>query len=198
VVDAWLVGSTVDLSLTGIIFDGTSLFDGTHLYSPSDSTDSDSIALYGLFDVAFSYNLELSSDIRGFSQEIRAFVERFRAAGTQLRLLRLTAGELSDTVAPWSDTFSIGPNLGFSDSFAGALNTHLYDSASNFDGSIHYTSEGVIDDWLSTIALSTRITDSVGPSADAMSLAILPSQTYNSARLHNSVISYDSGVVRYE
>ena len=62
----------------------------THLYN------SDSKPLYGLFDVGYSVDLESGTDIIQVEANIRAFVERFRAAGTHMRMLVMNSGLLTD------------------------------------------------------------------------------------------------------
>lgn len=78
-------------------FDGTVLLDGSHTLSAS------SAVRYGLFDVVVGYDLENGGSQLEFSNAIKAFVNRFRAAGTQLRTLALSGVNLSDDVPASSD-----------------------------------------------------------------------------------------------
>lgn len=85
------------------LYDGAIDHDGTYFH------DSSALAIYGLFDVEVGFALEgADADIAGLVATITAQVERLRAAGTLLRQVLVSGGELADTApGPLSDPSDI-------------------------------------------------------------------------------------------
>jgi len=72
--------------------DGSVTLNGSHTLSQA------AVVRYGLFDAVVGYDLENGASQSEFSAVIRAFLNRFRAAGTQLRTLQLGGVSLADDV----------------------------------------------------------------------------------------------------
>lgn len=70
------------------------------------SIDNDGVRLhnaaiqpaYGLFDVQYGYDVLSGADPTEYANNLRAFIERFRAAGTHLRALALLGSRVTDSV----------------------------------------------------------------------------------------------------
>ena len=98
--------TVTDVRLWGASFpllNGVIDLDGTYLLNATAQP------LYGLFDVAVTFDLEGGSGVDEFKARLKSFVDRVRAAGTHLRALVLTGSQLADAV-PESDD---GPDVAF-------------------------------------------------------------------------------------
>lgn len=84
-----------------------SAFNGGHNHDGAINYSDAAVVRYGLFDIQSSYSLESGVDVTKFAASLREFVERFRAAGTQLRTLSLGVSVLTDYVLAGVDEASI-------------------------------------------------------------------------------------------
>lgn len=76
--------------------DALPIHDGAIAHDSSSDYDSGAVPIYGLFDVEYGYDLLNGGDISEFQDDVRALINRLRDAGTHLRSLLLTGGEVSD------------------------------------------------------------------------------------------------------
>jgi hypothetical protein len=74
-------------------YNGASTHNSERLYNAVDGL------VYGLFEVEIGYDLESREDPLGFAQNVRAFIEQFRDAGTHLESLNLASSVLEETAA---------------------------------------------------------------------------------------------------
>lgn len=74
-------------------------YDGSFVHDGSYFHDADSQAVYGLFDVLTTFDLLGDGDILAFTAAISEQVERLRAAGTYMRTISVTGGNIPDTAA---------------------------------------------------------------------------------------------------
>jgi len=102
--DAEVVDAVVLASST-YFYDGVITYNGAHTY------DAFTVDIYGLFDVTCAYNLESSLDQSGYAAAVRVFIEKFRAAGTNMRSLLLGGTVFSDSVSDPSDAASMTVHL---------------------------------------------------------------------------------------
>lgn len=73
-------------------YDSTYQHDGSITHSGIGS----GIIQYGLFDVAYGYDLLSGQSLDGYADMIRGLIDRMRFAGTQLRALSLSSSVISD------------------------------------------------------------------------------------------------------
>lgn len=157
-----LPSKVVDVEIVDNVFpayDGAISFNGTYPYSATSLKYR-----RNLFDVEYAFDLEGSEDIAPFQQQVLRLIDSFRAAGTHLRQMLLTAGRVDDvgivpadgalalqltstfveTVGAQSDSTSMSAVLALSDSgLPGAdavteitlLSTHTYNGARGYGGS---------------------------------------------------------------
>lgn len=126
---------------------------------------------YGLFDVVVAYDLLGGGSPNAFASEVRAFVEKFRDAGTQLQSLNLSGAVITD-VYPLAET----------DSHSLAVTASLDDT---FTG----PSEAV-PVWPVVLA---RLTETETPATEVPSATLTTSTTYDSQRYFNSLVRFQSG-----
>lgn len=104
-------------------------YNSVFTHNSSHTYGSPIAPLYGLFDVQYGYNLESGLDMVTFASAVSAFVQRFRAAGTQMRTLSLVSGStMTDSVAAPSDALGVT-----------VLQTYYHDSFYSYGGGISYT-----------------------------------------------------------
>jgi len=72
-------------------------FDGTYRYADTNRR------AYGRFDVVADYDLVSGAELSGYAGSVRALVDRFRAAGTQMRALALGNSAMVDSASRPSD-----------------------------------------------------------------------------------------------
>lgn len=147
-------------------YDGFTTHDGSRIY---DGTAS---LFYGLFTVVIGYDLEGADSPNAFADTVRAFVERFRDAGTQLQSLGL-AGSLMTDAYPGRE----------SESLAVALSTSLADT---------YAVEA---EALNTVAAVLSVMVDAAPSgSDSFSVDVTGETTYSGFRSYSGSVRYQSGV----
>jgi hypothetical protein len=106
------VATVTDVSAPGPyypLYNGSITYNGAHTYSSGPS------ALYGLFDVAYAYDLINGGDITSFQTAVRGLIERLRDAGTHLRALALTQSVLSDTLTAPTDSSILALGVSLAD-----------------------------------------------------------------------------------
>ena len=108
----------------------TVLYNGAHSYNGVKTHNSVATPKYGLFDVLCDYNLESGLDQSQYAAAVRALIERFRAAGTQMRSLSLGGTSFSDDVSGQSDAASLT-----------IYTVSRFNGAATFAGSLYYTGE---------------------------------------------------------
>ncbi len=104
-------------------WDGAFNFDGSKFYNATQSPQ------YGLFDVAYGYDLINGSDQTSFAATIAGIVDGLRDAGTHLRALSLGASSaLADSASPApTDAASLT-----------VINASYFDGTNLFDGVMDY------------------------------------------------------------
>ena len=148
-------------------FNGSYFFSGApHYYNATEDV------YYGLFDVVAAYDLLGSESPNAFAIEVRKFVERFRDAGTQMLSLNLSGtviSEVYDLTATDSHAFIVSPAL--DDTFSAVPS----ESVAAFP-----------------VVLS-QLADTAVAGADSTSVTLTTSTTFNSQRMFNSLVLYQSG-----
>lgn len=94
----------IDLQRFGDVFPaygGAFVHDGTYLHN------ADAIPYYGLFKVVIGYDLLGGVDISGYADEVSAYIDTLRDAGTHLESIELTGSKLDDTFAGAEDGLSV-------------------------------------------------------------------------------------------
>lgn len=94
----------IDLQRFGDVFPiygGAFVHDGTYLHN------ADAIPYYGLFKVVIGYDLLGGSDISGYADEVSAYIDTLRDAGTHLESIELTGSKLDDSFAGAEDGSSV-------------------------------------------------------------------------------------------
>lgn len=130
--------------------------------------------IYGLFDVAVSYDLLSGDNLTDFRATVTALVGRLRAAGTQLRSVLLRSSALSDAAT--------APTDGGALAYAGTVTLTDTATAPTESSSVMAASLAVLTD------TATAPTDTTGTST------IKPAYTYAGIRSHNGAVKYESGV----
>ena len=94
----------IDLQRFGDVFPiygGAFVHDGTYLHN------ADAIPYYGLFKVVIGYDLLGGADISGYVEEVSAYIDTLRDAGTHLESIELTGSKLDDSFAGAEDGSSV-------------------------------------------------------------------------------------------
>lgn len=164
--------TVTDVRVWGAAFpllNGAISLDGTHQLNAAAQP------LYGLFDVAVSFDLEGGSGVDEFKVRLKAFVDRVRAAGTHLRALELTGSQLSDIVPECDD----GPDIAF------LVNMDMEDGV-----------DAVSDDMSTLSAALVGMEDAVdSPVDEAVGLSLSWTTRLNGARRLSGGFPLASGVV---
>lgn len=127
---------------------------------------------YGLFDVTVGYDFETGPEIDSFRSQMKAFIGRVRAAGTHLRALDFSSGDVADAVPETQDAEPV----------ALALSMPLTDTA-----------DGATDD-LSVLAVAMgALDDDAAAPADDASVTISYAVLLNGARRLNGGFPLASG-----
>lgn len=128
--------------------------------------------LYGLFDVTVGYDFEFGPSIDSLREQIHAFIERVRAAGTHLRALEFVSGDVGDVVPEASDDGPIALEATFA-----------------IDDAVDAPSDN-----MSTLSVAmSSFDDSVDTATDAASLTLSYSIALNGARKLNGGFPLASG-----
>jgi hypothetical protein len=134
----------------------------TDLYTePSQSGNSMSPHVLGLFDVQAGYDLLGADDVNAYTVMVKARIETLRDAGMHLNSFSLVGSTLSDSVsyAPSDEGLTIFMDVGTQivepaiGDPAESASIHwtqatLYDGTRNFDGSVTYSSGSAFDETL--------------------------------------------------
>jgi hypothetical protein len=83
----------IDLQKFGDVFP---VYDGSIFHDSSEHYDAEATPYYGLFKIVIGYDLLGGADIDGFVEEVKAYVETLRDAGTHLESVELGGSQLSD------------------------------------------------------------------------------------------------------
>jgi hypothetical protein len=142
---------------------------GTYNYSSVD------VPAYGLFDVAYGYDLINGGSFAEFQQVITDLIGRLRSAGTHLRALSLVGSKIGDD-------FQFAP----ADATSMSVHAALADAA---DAPVEAT----------TMAVRLAPLEDLGVQGwDEAGVAIAYATTYNGLRKHDGVARYNSGSVELE
>lgn len=137
-----------------------------------------STPVYGLFDVEYGYDLLNGADPTAFAQTITALINTLRAAGTHLRDLLLVGSNLTDTLTPPTDAFSLIEVVApFGDTL-----TAPTDASSVIAVAINPFSDAL-----------TAPSDTSG-----MDLTINYNYQYSGVRYHDGTVAYESGIVEVD
>lgn len=161
--------SVNDLVRWGVLsgrYDNTGRYDGSILHDSNGSPE------YGLFEVVIGYDLESGKDMQTFGNQVRAFIEKMRDAGTHLDSLRLSSSVLNDSVDPPTDSFGM-LNIG--------ANWSENASAPTESQSMHLT------------LTDTPIEAFTAPTDGATSLSLTYSTKYSGLRTYNGAVNHNSG-----
>jgi hypothetical protein len=167
--------TVTDVVLPGVTGDA---YNGVYTYNGAINHDSANTPVYGLFDVQYGYDIINGSDPTSFAATVSALINTLRAAGTHLRNLDLVGSNLTDTLTPPTDDFSIiDVNALFEDALIQPV------------------------DEMSVIAVRVAaMTDALTPPEDTegMDLTINYNYQYNGIRMYNGVIAYESGTIEQD
>ncbi len=166
--------SVTDVRLWG---DAFPLLNGVISLNGAYTLNASATPLYGLFDVAVGYDLESGPSVEEFQVQVRAFIDRVRAAGTHLRALALTGSSLGDAVDEATDGAAIA--------FFGAL--ALDDPAAEPTEAM-----SSMDSTMSTME------DAVDAASDGIGLSSVYTTLLNGARRLNGTMPLASGSIVVE
>jgi hypothetical protein len=164
-----------DTTVTDVVLPGVTgnAYNGVHVYDGTIDHNSANTPVYGLFDVQYGYDLINGQDPTSFATTVSALINTLRAAGTHLRNLELVGSNLTDSLIPPTDQFSVIEVIApFADTLVNPV------------------------DAMSVIAVkAAAMTDTLTPPQDAggMELTIQYNYTYNGIRSYNGVILHESG-----
>lgn len=148
----------------------TQIYNSTFIHNGGIHYDANNDPIYGLFQVVIGYDLESGLDPLGYAAEVRAFIEKFRDAGTHLESLNLSGSTISDTLTPPVDTQSMVVGLPLGDTLSAPA------------------------DAFTTMATQlSPLADTLPDVSDVATLNINFTTRYNGARLHNGDVAYASG-----
>jgi hypothetical protein len=151
----------------------TPAYNGAITYNGTSEYNATGHPLYGLFDINVGYDLLNGLDISSFGNTVASLIERLRAAGTHLRALSLSGGQLSDTYSGSSEVLATQPI---------AVTAALSDAANAYA------------DAIGTIPVTmTGIVDAANPTSDSSTLTASYTTTYNGQRTYSAAIYYASG-----
>jgi hypothetical protein len=149
----------------------TNVFSGAFAHNSSHQYNGTADLYYGLFDVVVNYDLLGATSPNAFATDVRAFLEKFRAAGTNLSSLALAGGVISDAyTATAIDSLVVGLAMSLADSLTAP-------------------SESVPVMPVSMAILADQAT----PGADSVSISTTYSTLYNSQRNFDGVAIFSSG-----
>jgi hypothetical protein len=164
-----LVTDVVLPGVTGNVYNGAHVHDGSIFYNAV------STPIYGLFDVAYSYDLINGGDLSTFQATVVGLINTLRAAGTHMRSISLQGSVLADTLTPPTDSF-------------GNMSVVLAPAD---------TLTPPTDSVLAGAALAPFADTLVQPS-DSDTLTINYNYTYNGVRTYNGAINHQGGTVGTE
>jgi len=169
-----------DTTVTDVVLPGVTghVYNAEFNYDGTIEHNAVSTPVYGLFDVEYGYDIINGQDPTTFAQTITALINTLRAAGTHLRDLSLMGSNLSDSLTPPTDAFSMIEVVA---PFADSLTPPT--------------------DSMSVIAVqSVPLSDTLVPpdDTDGMALTIQYNYTYNGVRTHNGIATYNSGTTEVD
>lgn len=151
----------------------TPAYNGTITHNGARQYNATAKPQYGLFDVEYGYDLINGGSITEFAQIVRDLIGRLRDAGTHLRALTLTGSAMADAyeAAPTdgSSTQDLAVTVGLSDALTAPSEA-----------------------FANAVALGA-MADAMLEPADAMSMGVAYSTTYNGARTYNGMVLHASG-----
>lgn len=169
-----------DTTVTDVVLPGVTgnAYNGVKTYNGAIDHDSANTPVYGLFDVEYGYDIINGQDPTTFAQTVTALINTLRAAGTHLRDLSLVGSNLTDTLTPPTDAFSMIEVVA---PFADSL-TPPTDSTS-------------------VLAINVSpFADTLNQPSDAsgMSLTIDYNYQHNSVRTYNGAVYYEGSTVEID
>lgn len=167
------VATVVDVELpgyTGPLYNGAIDYDGTSYH------DSTGTTFYGLFDVAYAYDLLNGGDLTDFQNSVRALIGRLRAAGTHLRALALQTSAVNDDF----------------------VNAPVDSMAAVVVNSIMADTRSAPTETMSTIAAKATLSDALTSPTEDAGLEVGLNYTYSGLRSYNGKIIYAGGTTAIE
>lgn len=142
-------------------------------HDASETHRGQAIPKYGLFDVDVDYDLLSGADMLAYAGNVRKFVEKMRAAGTQVQSLALRGGVLADSVAAPSDGSAVqvlGVTVTQVDDVPAAVET------------------------VSVIGVDlAALSDAAGAASDTAALSVSYAYVYGGERSYNGVARHNAG-----
>ena len=152
----------------------TPAYDGTEAHNSTITHNATAQPRYGLFDVEYGYDLLNGGDISEFAQTVSGLISRLRDAGTHLRALTLTGGEIEDAL---TNAPTDGGDLVF------AMSADLADALT-----------APTEDTVISAAVSA-MSDAAPDPIEYASANITYSTTHNGLRYYNALVAHASGSV---
>lgn len=146
-------------------------FNGFYSHNGSRYYNGTADLYYGLFDVVMAYDLLGGTSPNSFAAEVRAFVEKFRDAGTQLQSLNLSGAVITDSF-PYPQ-----------------VETVLVSLATSLNDTFTAPTEAIS---LMPVYMSALI-DVADPATDSPLCDLTTTTVYNSQRKFNGLVRFQSG-----
>jgi hypothetical protein len=153
---------------------GVNYYNSTYNHDSAITYGVQPAPIYCLFDVNVAYNLETGADMLAYAANVRAFIDRFRSAGTHMQALALGAGVMSDTAMPPSDD-------GASISLVTTLDMGGADVVTEASES------------MSVLNALLPLADTVDQPSDSIAISMDHFETYNGLYFYNGAINHTSG-----
>jgi hypothetical protein len=151
----------------------TNVYSGFYPHNSSHTYNGTADIYYGLFDVVMAYDLLSGGSPNAFAADVRAFLEKFRAAGTNLNSLALAGGVLSDTYsAAQTETTTISVALPLTD-----------------------TATAPSESFPVMPVSMAVLADTFTPASDSAGADISYNTLFDSLRFFNGISTYNSGSV---
>jgi hypothetical protein len=150
----------------------TNQYNGFYPHNGSRIYNGTSDLYYGLFDVVVAYDLLSAASPNTFAKDVKAFLEKFRAAGTNLNSLALSGGAITDT---YSGTITESTTLAIS---VPSLADTVTAPSETFP--------------VMPVSLAI-LADTFTPGTDSTSATISYNTLYNSVRFFDGIADYNSG-----
>lgn len=159
----------VDVTIYGGDFP---LYDNVIDYDGAQNHSAGANPLYGLFDVAYSYDLVGGAPIESFQETVEGIINRMRDAGTHMRALALSDSLIQDTLTPPTEVLLMDVALPLTDALTAPTET------------------------FSTVSTHTDLDDDLpDPDDDEDGLLVYGRHRYDGFRLHNGLILYRGGLI---
>lgn len=185
----------IDLQRFG---DAVPAYNGLIIHDATYNHDASALPYYGLFKVAIGYDLLGGADISDYLQQVRAYIERLRDAGTHLESVELGGSLISDAFeyAPTDGSnfqavsafASLDDELPAPGELASVIHIILW---SQPEEQAAWNEEAV--EWLGEVVSLGSGSEFFAAPGDDAEAHISYEMTYSGLRIHNGAVPYASG-----